>query len=232
MKKLLLIVVFFLSPLFLFSQSDSTYFSQAIKIDLKKYKKDTALAYRKGDLERGKFLFDSLVHTRLTGTHFDDFTMKKVNGSKVRLSKFKKPVILITFASWCVTGQGEIPAINKLAKKYGKEVKFVVLFWDRKHNMKKIAKKFNHNVTVCYAHESYRNDEQIVAALKHTLGFPTSFYLDENLKVMDIRRCGIKLFPKKTVYHRAYAMNYNSYLDGLSSVLINREVSKEMLAVK
>jgi thiol-disulfide isomerase/thioredoxin len=232
MKKALLIVVIFLFPLLLFSQGDSIYFSNAIKIDLKKYKKDTALAYRKGDTERGKFLFDSLVDHRLTGTKFDDFTFKKAGGSKVKLSKYKKPIILITYASWCVTAKGEIPAINKLAKKYGKDVKFVVLFWDRKQNMKKIARKFNHNITVCYAHESYKNDEIIVAALKHTLGFPTSYYLDENLKVIDIRRCGIKQCPKKTPYERAYALNYNSYLDGLSTVLLNRELSKEMIAVK
>lgn len=232
MKKLLLIVVSFLFPLLILGQSsDSTYFSNAIKIDLKKYKKDCALAYRKGDLDRGKFLFDSLVDNRLTGTRFDDFTFKKAKGSKLTLSKVEKPIILITYASWCVTSKGEIPAINKLAKKYGKDVKFVVLFWDRKHNMKKIARKFNHNVTVCYAHESYRNDETIVAALKHTLGFPTSFYLDENLKVIDIRRCGIKSCPKKTPYEKAYALNYNSYVDGLSTI-IHREISKEMLAVK
>ena len=232
MKKLLLLIVSFLFPLLLFSQGDSIYFSNAIKIDLKKYKKDTALALRKGDTERGKFLFDSLVDHRLAGTKFDDFIFKKAGGSKVKLSKYKKPVILITYASWCVTAKGEIPAINKLAKKYGKDVKFVVLFWDRKQNMKKIARKFNHNITVCYAHESYKNDETIVAALKHTLGFPTSYYLDENLKVVDIRRCGIKQCPKKTPYEKAYALNYNSYLDGLSTVLVNKELSKEMIAVK
>lgn len=232
MKKTVLLLVLLFIPLLGLSQGDSTLFSQAIRIDLQKYKKNTALAYRKGDFERGKFLFDSLVHNRLTGTTFDFTKLKRANGKKLDLTKIKKPVILITYSSWCITSKGEIPAINKLAKKYGKDVQFVVLFWDRKHNMKKISRRFTSRVITCYAHESYRNDEQMVAALKHTLGFPTTYFFNENLKVIDIRRCGMKLCPKKTAYEKAYAINYNSYVEGLSTIIINKDLSKELLAVK
>lgn len=232
MKRLLLLTVIMLFPLSFYSQSDTLLFSEAIKIDLKKYKRESALAYRKGDFEKGKFLFDSLVDNRLTGTLFDNFAFKKVGGGKLKLEKIKKPVIIITYASWCVTSPGEIPALNKLAKKYGKEVKFVVVFWNKRRDMKKVARKFNGNITVCYAHESYRNDEWAVAILKHTLGFPTSFFLDADKHVVDIRRCGIKLCPKRTIYSKAYSLNYNSYLDGLSTIVIGREISKEKIAVK
>lgn len=139
---------------------------------------------------------------------------------------------MITYASWCVPSPGEIPALNKLAQKYGKDVKFVVLFWDRRHNMKKMARKFSSRITVCYAHESYRNDAPIVAALKHTLGFPTSFYLDDNLKVVDIRRCGTHVCPRRTPYDKSYALNYNSFLEGLSTIVIGKELAKEKVAVK
>jgi len=232
MKHTLLILAGFFFSLSLYSQSDSTYFSNAIKINFKKYKAESDLAYRKADFERGKFLFDSLVGHRLAGTTFDDFTFKQANGSKLKLSKIKKPVVLITYASWCVLSKGEIPALNKLAQKYSKDVQFVVLFWDRKHNMDKIARKFNRHVTVCYAHEYYKNDAPIVAALKHTLGFPTSFYLDENLTVMDIRRCGVKVCPTKINEQKSYALNYNTFLDGLSMILMGKDLKKEMLAVK
>ena len=232
MKKALLLIVSILLSFPLFSQSDTTLFSQAIRIDLNKYKKQTALAYRKGDFERGQFLFDSLVHNRLTGTKFDFTRLKKSNGRKLDITRIEKPIILITYSSWCITSKGEIPAINKLARKYGKDVQFVVLFWDRKHNMKKIARKFSSRIITCYAHESYRNDEQIVAALKHTLGFPTTYFFDENLQVIDIRRCGMKLCPKKTPYEKAFAINYNSYVEGLSTIIIDKDLSKDMLAVK
>jgi thiol-disulfide isomerase/thioredoxin len=232
MKRILLIILLTLLPLSLYSQSDTLYFSDVIKIGFKKYKKESDRATRRGDDERAKFLFDSLVKNHLAGTQFDNFTFKKANGSKFKLSSIKKPVMLITFSSWCVPSNGEIPAINKLAQKYGKDVKIIVLFWDKRHNIKKIKRKFNRNITVCYAHESYKNDAPMVSALKHKLGFPTTFFLDETLKVVDIRRCGMKKCPKKTPYTEAYAINYNSYLDGMGTILLNKELQKEMLATK
>jgi thiol-disulfide isomerase/thioredoxin len=230
MKHILLILALLVLPLSLYSQGDSIYFSNAIKIKFSKYKKASETAYRKGDFERGKFLFDSLVRHRLAGTTFDDFTFKKAGGAKVKLSTIQKPVILLTYASWCVLSKGEVPALNKLAQKYGEDVQFIVLFWDKKENMKKLGRKFNRHIMVCYAHESYKNDAPIVAALKHTLGFPTSFFLDENLTVVDIRRCGAKLCPKKITPEKGYAINYNSFLEGLGTILVNKEIKKEMLA--
>lgn len=232
MRRLLLHIVVLLFPLLLFSQADSLYFSNAVKINLKKYKTYSERAYRNGDIEKGKFLFDSLVKKRLKGTTFDDFTFKKAGGAKLQLSKIEKPIVLITFASWCVPATGEIPALNRLAQKYRKDVQFVVLFWDKKHHMKKVAKKFNHNIIVCYAHESYKNDAPIVAAVKHTLGFPTAFYLDENRKIIDIKRCGTSQVFKKTQYQKGYALNYNSYLTNMAPLVMNMELKKEVLAVK
>lgn len=232
MKNFTIILACLLFPLFLFSQSDSLMFSGAIKINFKYYKKASAAAYRKGDANRGKFLFDSLVKTRLAGTTFDDFTFKKASGGKLRLSKVGKPMILITYASWCIPSKGEYEALNRLAQKYSNEVTFIALFWNRNEDARKASRKLNRHVTVCYAHESYRNDAPIVAAMKHTLGLPTSYYLDENRKVVDIRRCGVQQCPKKTPYDKAYALNYNSFLDGLALILIDKEVKKEMLATK
>lgn len=232
MKHLLLIIIFALLPLSLFSQGDAVYFSDAIKTDLKKYKKQSSLAYRKGNIEYGKFLFDSLVKHRLAGTVFDNYHFKKLGGRELKLENIGRPVLLITYASWCVRSKGEIEALNTIAKKYHKDVEIVVLFWDRRENMKKAARKLSRHITACYAHESYRNDAPAIAAMKHTLGFPTSFFLDENLTVIDIRRCGMKLCPKNTTYEKGYAINYNSFLEGLSTIVIGRELKKEMLAVK
>lgn len=230
MKHLLLIIFFLTLPLSSYAQGDTILFSDAIKIKFHKYKKETALAYRKGDIVRGKFLFDSLVENRLAGTKFDDFALKKSGGGILKLSKVKKPIVLITYASWCVTSKCEITAINRLAKQYGKNVKFVVLYWDKRHNMKRNARKFNRNVTVCYAHESYRNDAPVVAALKHTLGLPTSYYIDDQMRLVTVRRCGLQQYAKKVPTNTDVAMNYNSYIDGLATVLPDRKLEKVAIA--
>jgi len=221
MRNLLHLIIFLLFSATAYSQiADSLYFSNAIKINFTHYKKESTLAFATGDMERGEFLFDSLVQHRLIGTTFDNITLKKSSGSRLKLSSVEKPMFLLTYASWCVPNQGEIPALNKLARKYGKDVKIIVLFWDRKNKMKKIARKFSSRITVCYAHEYYRTDTKIIAALKHTLGFPTSYFLDSNRKIVEIRRCGVFRALEKQQYQKSFDLNYNSYLDGLSTIIV------------
>ena len=186
------------------------------------------MAFANKDTEKGQVLFDSLVSKYLIGTTFEDYTFKSFEKRKLRLSTIHKPIFILTYASWCIPSKGEIPALNKLAQKYAREVQFVILFWDKKSSVKKIARKFNHNVNVCYAHESYKNDANIVANLKHTLGFPTSYFLDENLKVINIKRGGAQPDNKST-YVKAYTLNYNSFREGLSSLLLEKDMAIEPL---
>ncbi|PZR12624.1 MAG: thiol-disulfide oxidoreductase [Flavobacterium psychrophilum] len=231
MRNLLPLIIIFLFPLTALGQiPDSLYFSNAIKINFAQYKKQSTLAFVTGDLQRGQFLFDSLVHNRLIGTTFDNITLKKSSGSRLKLSSVKQPLFLLTYASWCVPNQGEIPALNKLARKYGKDVKIIVLFWDRKDKMKKLARKFSSRITVCYAHEYYKTDTRTVAALKHTLGFPTSYFLDAERKIVDIRRCGVYTGLSKEQSQQALAANYKSFLDGLLTITANKDISKEPVA--
>ena len=209
-------------------QENKNSFNYVVKANIKKYNLESNLAFENKDSEKGQILFDSLVSNHLIGTTFEDYTLKGFDKKKIKLSSFKKPLFILTYASWCIPSKGEIPALNKLAQKYAKDVQFVMLFWDKKHSVKKIARKFSHNITVCYANESYKNDANIVANLKHTLGFPTSYFLDQNLKVVNIKRGGAQP-DKKSTYVKAYTMNYNAFREGLGSLLIDKNITKEQL---
>ncbi len=224
------LAVSFLINIVAYCQEDNTTFHSAITENIGKYNMESNLAYKEFDFERGKILFDSLVINHLKGTSFDDFTYKSFEKKKLKLSDFKKPVFLLTYASWYVPNKGQVPAINKLAQKY-KEIKFVILFWDKKRDVKKIANKFNHNITICYANESYANDAPIIANLKHPLGFPTSYFLDENLKVVDIKRANL-VVDKDSNYTTAYTLNYDSFREGLSCLLLDKNKDKVQLSDK
>ncbi|RZJ29923.1 MAG: redoxin domain-containing protein [Flavobacterium sp.] len=211
-----------------YGQDETVYFSDAIKTHLQKYNNQSDAEYEKGDTAKGQALFDSLVQNYLVGSRFNDFSFKSVDNRKVRLSKIKKPVFIITYASWCVLGKGEVPALNKLARKYAKNIRFIVLFWDKKSEAKKIGRKFSGNITVCYANESYRNDGRIVATLKHTLGFPVSYFLNSNLDVVDIKRGGVQTDPKMP-FREAMTLNYNLFDDRLTECLLKKDLVKEQL---
>ena len=204
-------------------------FSDALIPHLKKYNLQSDLAFKAGDIERGRFLFDSLVATHLVGSQIDNYTLKNINGGKIKLGEIKKPLFIMTYASWCVLSKGEIPALNKLSKKYAKEVQFVILFYDKKQNVKKISRRFSGNIKVCFANESYRNDVKLIAALKHTLGFPTSFFLDENLEVVSINRGGAQTDPKIT-YLKAFNLNYEIFNTRLNSCLMKKNLVLDQLA--
>ncbi len=206
-------------------QENMTSFSDAIKNNIKKYNTKTDKEFERGDIEKGYALFDSLVQNHLVGSRFDDYSFKCVNSRKVKLSKIKKPVFIITYASWCVMNRGEIPALNKLARKYEDDIQFIVVFWDVKSDVKKIARQFNNHIKVCYANESYKNDEAIVATLKHSLGFPTSYFLNSDLEVVDIKRGAISI-PSRTAFKKALEMNYSIFNSRLVTFLNKKDLVK------
>ncbi len=139
-KKLLCIL--FLVALSALSQErePKDLFSQAIGKNIRKYRGEAKKAYASKDLERANFLFDSLVTNVVNGTYLDNFKVRKFSGRKMELYSFEKPIYLITYASWCVPGIGEVPAFNDVADRYHKEVDFVVLFWGSKEDSEDQAK--------------------------------------------------------------------------------------------
>ncbi len=201
---------------------DKVSFTDAIKSNIKKYNKESDKVYENGDIEKGQALFDSLVQNHLVGSRFDDYSFKSVNSRKVKLSKIKKPVFIITYSSWCVLNRGEISALNKLARAYDKQLQTIVVFWDQKQNMKKIARQFSSKIKVCYANEAYKNDASVVATLKHTLGFPTSYFLNSELEVVDIKRGGISI-PARTPSKKAMELNYVVFQDRIENFLQKKD---------
>ena len=227
--RLMLLFLFCVSLFSAQSQEETVTFSEALKTHLKKYNAQSDVEFEKGDIIKGQALFDSLVQNYLVGSKFNDFSLKSINKGKIKLSKIKKPVFIITYASWCVISKGESAALNKLSRKYSKDMQFIVLFWDKKTEARKLGQLFNSSITVCYANESYRNDARTVAILKHTLGFPTSYFLNSNLDVVDIKRGGVQTDPKMP-YREAMAINYDFFDQRLSEWLLRKDIVKERLA--
>lgn len=217
MKKLLVLLSLFLIPQLLSSQENSRLFSEAVQTNFSKFKRQSNQAYKEGNFEKGQFLFDSLVQNQLIGSKFNDYSLKRVSSKKLKISKIKKPIFLITYASWCVPSKGEIPAINKLAKQY-KDIEFIVIVWGKKKEAKKFAKKFSNTIEVCYADKNYKNDNEIVSNMKETLGFPTIYMIDSNLQVVNIKRGSISI-PYTTPLKKALEENYNVFNSKITELM-------------
>jgi len=204
-------------------------FSKVIGENIKAYRIKSQLANLENDFERSEFLFDSLINNVVNGSYLDNFKVRKLSGRKVELNDFDKPIFLMTYASWCTPGSGEIPALNEIAKKYHKEIDFIILFWDSKDKVKKASKDYNKYITIVYVDEKENTNDHIVETMKHSLGFPTSFFIDENKRIVDVRRGVLHYYNEE--YAISFELNYNSFLNGIS-LLKNISSEKTELSSK
>jgi thiol-disulfide isomerase/thioredoxin len=220
MHKFLLTALFTLSISFSYSQDTISYFSDAVKKNIKSYTKASNKAYETNNSKEGKNLFDSLVKNKLIGTKFDDFNLKVYKEKNVKINRINKPIFIITYASWCVITKGEIPALNILAKEHRDDMQIIVIFWDKKSDIKNIAYKFSDDIKVCYANENYAKDAHLIATIKHTLGFPTSIFIDENKNVVNIKHFEntIKI---KTPIKQAIITSYNYFSKDINENLVH-----------
>ncbi|MDR9456104.1 MAG: redoxin family protein [Salegentibacter sp.] len=231
MKKILLVflLIFSIKGWPQQKENDKISFSEALALHLPSYKQKAEKAYRLRNFEEAKVLFDSLVNYKLAGSFMDDFGFKNLKGKEVYLSKFKKPVYLLTYASWHVPGKGELPALNKLAEKYSKEIDFVVVFWDEKKTVKDLSKKFNQHISVLYVDETENEGAFVVQQLKHSLGLPTCFLLNEEKQIMKIKRS--VFHPYGISEKESFDMNYEAIEEGIANHLLMQERSGMDLAL-
>ena len=189
-------------------------FSKVIGENIKEYTVKSQQAYLDNNLERADFLFDSLINNVVNGSYLDNFKVRKISGRKTELDDFKKPIFLMTYASWCTPGSGEIPALNDIAKKYHKEIDFVILFWDSKDKVKKASRDYSNHISIIYVDEKENTSDHLVETLKHSLGFPTSFFIDKDKMIVDVRRGVLHHYNEE--YSISFELNYNSFQNGIS----------------
>lgn len=219
MRRYIIIILTFSCLITSYAQQEQVIFSEALSLHLPKYKKHADKAYRTEDLKRAHFLFDSLINHCLKGSRLDNFKVKDLKKNDVYLDEFKKPLYLTTYASWIAPTEGEIPALNKLAEKYSAQVDFVMLFWDDNATTKEQARKYSKHVTILYVDELQNNSPYVIKMMKHSLGFPTSFLLDKDKTILDIRR---KIsHPFGIEFESSFNLNYDAFSNALSLLLIN-----------
>lgn len=228
-KKLLLL--FFLITISAESQieiDDTTLFSEAIRLNIRKYTRESQRAYAYRDFERAEFLYDSLVNNVVIGSHLDNFTVRKLSGRKIDLYRFKKPIFLITYSSWCVPAEGEIPALNALAKNYHKDIDFVVLFWDTRLNAKKSTKGYSRKINIIYVDETENTNNYIVEKMKHSLGLPTSFLIDKEKRIRAVQRGATQFYNPNN--ESSAELIYNYFLKSISILTDLKESDRILLA--
>lgn len=228
MKKFLLIFFLFIGFQSHSQEEKKTknYFSDALFMHLPKYSQKAEKAYRLKQYDKAEELFDSLVTHNLAGFYMNNFKFKNLKKKQVALYDFKKPVYLLTYASWCIPGKGEMPALNEIARKYKDRIDVVILFWDKRKTVKKLTKDLDKNIEVLYVDETQNNDAFVVKQLKHSLGLPTCFLINENKIILDIQRS--VFHPYDTSEKESFDLYFEAIESGIAEHLVNYEEKEEV----
>ncbi len=117
-------------------------------------------------------------------------------------------------------GVGEVPAFNDVADRYHDNIDFVVLFWGSKKKIRKIKRTYSRNIHVLYVDEKENRNDFAIRTMKHSLGFPTSFFIDKDKKILDVRRNFLHHYLEN--YTSSYNSNYQSFTSGIS--LLQRDL--------
>ncbi len=225
MKKILVLGILFFYVGNIFAQLERKIpFSVAIAAHIKKYNLKSNQAYKDQDLEYAEFLFDSLIDNHLSGTYMDNFTMSPLKGNPITFEEIEKPIFLISYATWCVPGIGEIPALNDLADKFHDQIDFIVLFWDTKEALKEKENEYSHNVQLLYVNEKTNRNSYIINNLKHSLGFPMMYFMDSDKKLLDIRK--VATHHSGETLSNSYTIHYNSLSKGVSLLIADLDTKQ------
>lgn len=232
MKSLITITLLSLAQ-FCFAQTGASKvsLSDALVAYGNKYQTECKKAILANDMERVDFLFDSISQQYLKGKYFDDFTINKLSGREIKISDYEKPVVLISVATWYMFTEGEIKAMNALAKKYRKEIDFVVLYWGSKREARKASRDFKSCINVTYFDEANNQGSYIVGKIKHFFGFPTFFYLNSDKSIYSMSRGGVKK-PFYAEQDLVYNNNINTHFVFIKGLLINAGLEVEAFATK
>lgn len=106
-----------------------------------------------------------------------DFTLRSTDGDTISLSDLRGHVVLVNFwATWCVPCKQELPAIDKVARRYAQQGFAVLGVDDRDQDDDVIA--FARQIGVSFP--LLLDSKGATAGRYHLVGVPTSFLIDRN----------------------------------------------------
>jgi len=191
-------------------------FSSAIDENIRVFNKKSEKAFYDNNIERVNFLFDSLVNHVIKGTQLDNFRVNRRSGRQIRLHDYEKPLFLITYSAWYPLGEGEIQALNEIAKEHRKEIDFIALFWEPKQITRRTSREFSRKVHVIYVDEQDNLSDNIIKSMKHSLGIPTAIFTDSDKAILDVGRLPAHNFNKNIEV--SYNSKYAYFSQGVATI--------------
>ena len=152
------------------------------------------------DPNEGFLEFYQTIKDMVLTTHLDSMVLFDVDSNQVLIEGSGKPLFFHITASWCAPCVAEKPALMDLVEKYHDKVQFVSIFWDGPKGVKKMREEYHDEMALIPSRIKGKGpNEAIVPGFKHILGFPTTFYVAADRKILEMTLGGSSVgsFPGK-----------------------------------
>ncbi len=162
------------------------------------------------------------ISLEIIGSYIDEHNFKDYKGGRFKTSKLKKPLFIEVTSSNCKPCKAEIPALNKIAKKYKDSVDFLLLYAD---NTKKVTSLSSNYSDVIYLipHEGNSRKTLDFSGFKHALPYPSKYYVTSDKKVVHFSLGGY-FMPEKGKINKKTADSLNfSKLESKLEFLLSQE---------
>lgn len=152
---------------------------------IKKYRADAQKYWDKKD-SKNALKYNDSIKSIILNSYIEDYQFKTVNKTIYNTSKRKKPLFLQVTASWCAPCKFEVPALNKIVKKYSDKVDFVLLFWDTQSELEKLVPDYNKDIILIPSQEKQLEPTTIdISGFRHIMGFPSNYLITSNNQIIN-----------------------------------------------
>ena len=196
MKQILLIITILISIQTYSQTTEKVFYKDIVDDCVENLNRQINQAWADKENEKAKELFEQLINDCIQGKYLSNYDFKNIEKDIISTDEIDKPILLVTSATWCAPCWGEIPTLNKLAKKYDGEIELIVLFWNKKKDLKKMSKKYDERIHLIPSENEPTDKSSImISGFNHKLDYPAAYLIDKDKKILDLTRGAA--FPSK-----------------------------------
>lgn len=126
----------------------------------------------------------------LIGTKLNNYQFIDVQGREINLEETEKPIFLEATASWCKPCKALTPALNEIVEKYHGQIEFVLLTHDTQEKAENFSKGLHPKIRLIPS-RTKQNPNSLnkidVNGFKQVFPFPTTYFIDKNKIITDIK---------------------------------------------
>lgn len=203
-----------------YAQSDGkTYYKDVVEDCIEELNEQIQLAWANKENEKAKKLFQQVIDDCVKGKYLSNYNFKTIERKIIKTDEIDKPILLMTSATWCPPCWGEIPTLNKLAVKYEKDLQIIVLFWNKRKDLKKMAANYDKRIHLIPSEEEPIDDSTImISGFIHKLDYPAAYLIGKNKSILDLTR-GAAFPSDKMTWEEANNINETKLTKFLSPIV-------------